>query len=256
MPARCGSPSCNRPASNNIRQPARIASPACRATVPGRGYVGCRGRAARPSAPSAAISARACSAVRNPRSTPSSSARVGSTRRSERGIGGQRGVERPDPALPVGERAGLLRHRRDREDHVGQRGDRRFAQLQADHEAGRLDGGQCGVRIGQVGGVDPADHQRVEVAVAAAAARISAVSRPASAGSSATCQAAAELLAGRRDRRPGGHRAAGWAGSRHPARRVPRPDAGSRPAALRCARPAARPRTAHRGWWPAVRRPG
>ena len=81
VPARWGSPSCNRPASNNIRQPASTASPLRSDTSP-RDVVAGHACRAPSQTPNRAISAAACSAVRNPRSMPSSSARVCSTRRS------------------------------------------------------------------------------------------------------------------------------------------------------------------------------
>ena len=54
--------------------------------------------------------------------------------------GRQHGVEGPQPALPVHERAGLLDRRRDRQHHVGPPGHRAAAQLQADQEADRCPG--------------------------------------------------------------------------------------------------------------------
>ena len=59
------------------------------------------------------------------------------------GVGHRGGVAAPrsngaQPALPVEVRAGLLDHRRDREDHVGPPGHRAQPQLQADQEADRV----------------------------------------------------------------------------------------------------------------------
>ena len=71
----------------------------------------------------------------------------------------QGGVEGPHPALPVEVAAGLLGGRGHRQDDVGPLGDRGREHLQADHEAGRGQRRLGERRVGQVGGVDPADQQ-------------------------------------------------------------------------------------------------
>ena len=87
VPARCGSPSCSRPSSSSIRQPANTASPA-----PGVGAAAAATVGAGPGVPSqvpiAFSSASAAATVGKPRSMPSSSARVSSTRRSGVAAGG------------------------------------------------------------------------------------------------------------------------------------------------------------------------
>ena len=120
----------------------------------------------------------------------------------------QRRAERARPALPVHERARLLRHRRHREHHVGAVGDRARPQFQADHERrGRQ--GRAGGRRGRAGRPGPRRAiTSASMSPAAAAARICEVSRPGTAGSDATPQAratstrACELAA----RRPPGSR--------------------------------------------------
>ncbi len=84
---------------------------------------------------------------------------VGTDRRD-----GQRRAERARAAFPVNERARLLGHRGDREHDVGPVGDRADPQLQADHEAGRRQRGQRGIRVGQVGGVHAGDQQGRQLA--------------------------------------------------------------------------------------------
>ena len=100
-----------------------------------------------------------------PRCTSISSAIRPSTCRSDSTPGTpKRGLERARPALPVHERAGLLRHRRHRQHHVGAVGDRAGPQLQADHERRGLERVERGLRVGQVGRVHPGDDQGVQVA--------------------------------------------------------------------------------------------
>ena len=87
VPARCGSPSWSRPSSSSIRQPDNTASPAPGVGAAAAATVGVA--LGVPShAPSATNSACAASTVGNPRSMPTSSARVSSTRRSGVAAGG------------------------------------------------------------------------------------------------------------------------------------------------------------------------
>ena len=247
MPARCGSPSCSRPSSSSIRQPASTASSGPGRRSPGRGHLGRRRRAARPSVPSAAISARAARRCGSPRSTPSSSASVCSTRRSGERIGVSA------PARTAGSRPSQLT-KEPAFSATGATGKTTSAravtadspQLEAHHEAGGVDGGQRGVpdRAGRRG------RRRRPAARRGHRRRprpgSSVVSRPGCGGQLVDVPGGRDLLARSRDPPTGGRRAAGSAGSRRPARRAPRPGAESRPAGPRCDRPAASPPTVHR----------
>ena len=77
----------------------------------------------------------------------------------------ERRGERAAAAFPVDERAGLLRDRRDREDHVGAVGDRAGPQLEGDDERRPLKRAQRAGRVRQVRRVDASDDQRAEFAV-------------------------------------------------------------------------------------------
>ena len=118
--------------------------------------------------------------------------------------------------------------RRDGEHDVGAVGDGAVAQLQAHHERRGVDGGQCRRRVGQVVEFDAADQQGAAANRRRPHARMPDVSRPASAGRSSTCHAAATSAraAGSVDRpaagqkigcRTGFQRAAVAGASRHPA---------------------------------------
>ena len=77
-------------------------------------------------------------------------------------LGGLEGrLEGADPALPVDEGAGLLGVRRDRQHDVGDRGDRRGADLERHDE--RAGEGLGGTGDAEVERVDPADDERVEL---------------------------------------------------------------------------------------------
>ena len=255
-PPGSGSPSCSRPASSSIRQPASTA-------WPGPGLSGCDGdhrwRArplARPTVPSWAISSPAAARVGRPRSTPISSARNCSTRRSGVALvcsAGSNGRIRPSQLTNAPR---LLHDGRDREHHVGEFGDRALPQFQADHERCGLDRGQGRVGVGQVGEFDAADQQRAQLAACAPRRGCAAVSRPAVLGQLADVPCRGGLLAGRcvADRAAAGQQIR--AARRPPGRRVHRRAAVSRPAGRRSRPPICLRQRALRARWPAARRPG
>ena len=129
-------------------------------------------------------SSRACGAlIRQAQADVQPSASICSTRAS---AGARRRViwsgfsaasKRPDPALPVEERAGLLGDRGDREDHIREFGDLAGPQFQGDQEADLLEGVPRPRRVGQVGHLDARDQQGLS-SPAAAASTIWPVSRP------------------------------------------------------------------------------
>ena len=96
---------------------------------------------------------------------PSSSARVSSTRQSGVALGGSAPGEAALTALPVQVGPGLLRRRRDREDHVGAFGHGAVPQLQAHHETRGVQGGQHRLGVGEVVGIDAADQQCAQAAI-------------------------------------------------------------------------------------------
>ena len=140
------------------------------------------------------------------------------------------------PSRPRPRRAGPRRRARSRP----------LAQLEADQERRRVERGQRGRRVGQVVGVDAADHQRAAARRCATAARIAAVSRPARVRQAVDAPGRADVDPRRRRRRPVGRRAAGPAGRRPRARRARRRGAAPRPAGHRSPRRVARPRSARR----------
>ena len=153
VPARYGSPSCSRPESSSIRQPVSTASP-----VPGPRRLRGRRRSVRAAARRPTSRARRVLRRLSPR--PAGRGRRRSRRRACAAPAGRASrcwpatASKAEPALPVDERAGLLDDGRDREHHVGAVGDRAVPQLEADDEGRGLDRGQCGVGVGQIGGVD------------------------------------------------------------------------------------------------------
>lgn len=76
---------------------------------------------------------------------------------------GERGLELAGTPLPGEEGARLLHRGRHRKDHIGTVGDRAVPQLETDHEPRGVERGQGGRRIGQVGHLHAADHQRAEM---------------------------------------------------------------------------------------------
>ena len=174
VPARCSSPSCSRPASSSSGQ---VASD----RLPGR--AGARHRARHGAAAGRAGAAsrrRGAAARRGPRRRPAGPGGRPSRRPARRAPAGRSGrrcsverrVERPAPALPVHEAAGLLGDRGHRQHHVGRVGDRAGPHLQADHEAGSP---RARARAGRVGAGRPGPRRRRPARRArrcAAAARI------------------------------------------------------------------------------------
>ena len=113
-------------------------------------------RRARSSSRARLVDVRAARA-RRPSRRPACAAPAGRSWSSRCGSACGEGTLRPSQSTNV---PGLLHHRRDREDDVGQLGDGRVAQLQRDqerHPGQRLAGRG---RVGQVVGVDPADARR------------------------------------------------------------------------------------------------
>ena len=125
-------------------------------------------------------------------------------------------------ALPVQEGAGLLRHDRDRQHDVGERGDRRVVVLEGDDEAGRLDrprSASRGIRV--VLESDAADDEGREVATAGGVEEVgSAQARRGRAGRQDRCPTPRRPRRARRDRSADGHRAAGRPARRRRAHRA------------------------------------
>ncbi len=255
VPARCGSPSCNRPPSSSIRQPASIASP-----VSGDG-----------------VGVAATSGGRRAGAVPRAEARPsprGPARRC--GIPGRRRVRRPASPAP----ASPARRWRSAPPRTGGDGlpswgtmpdfsvtgatgnttsaravTSEVAQLQADDETGGLDRGECGVRVGQVGRFDAADEQRVQLAVRGGVEDGGGVA-PGAVRQLGEVPGVGDLLTGGGigDRSAAGQQGGQAAGVQRAALAGPARDPGQ-PGARRRRQPAQPPRTLP-GWWPAARRPG
>ena len=137
---------------------------------------------------------------------------------------------------------GLVGDRRDREHHVGGLGDLGRADLQADHERrGVRSRPRAASGSARSAGSTP-PTTRPPILPAAAAARIASPSRPVAVGQGVDAPGRCRGRPAPRRRRPGGRRAAGWAGSR-PRPRHGRPrGAGPRPAGHRWCRPGRAPR--------------
>ena len=165
------------------------------------------------------------------------------------------GLEGPQPALPVDERAGLVGDRARPGRPRRRPGSRRSRAARGRPRTGGGDGRAGGRGVGGVVGVDATDDQAAELAggeggddrVGVAALGL---------GQAVDAPGGGDVDAGGRRRRPGGRRAAGSAGSRSRPRRGHRRGAGPRPAGHRSSRPARPPRSARRARWRAARRRG
>ena len=157
-------------------------------------------------------------------------------------------------ALPVDERAGLLRDRRDREHDVGAVGDRAGPQLQADDERRwRPARPARAAGSGRSSGSTPPTSS-ASISPAAAAAMIRRC-RGRAVRQRGDAPGAGDLAARGRVGRPGGRPAAGAGSAPASRRRARRPGAGPTPAGRRWPRPGGRRRTARRARRRAARRP-
>ena len=165
------------------------------------------------------------------------------------------GLEGPQPALPVDERAGLVGDRRDREDHVGGAGHVGLAQLEAttNRAASRAARVAAGSAVSS-GSTPPMTSPPSSPAASGGHDRVGVAAL--GVGQVRRRPRRWRRRRGRRRRRPGGRRAAGSAGSRSRARPGHRRDAGPTPAGHRSSRPGRPPRSARPARWPAAHRRG